>query len=285
LKIFLLILGLLLVGAGSLIAIGDYLWCKRTAALLDRLRQRSTTPRSTVFTEADLVGLPAPVVRYFRAVLHDGQPVIRHARLTQRGQFLVRPTPDGWRPFVATQHSATHPAGFVWDARIRVGPGLSIRVRDAFVDGTGSMFAALMGLWRVVSAEGTPEIAAGALHRYLAESVWFPTALLPSQGVAWTALDESSARATLTVSGTTVSLDFHFGAHSLVSRVYTSERARDVNGRAVPTPWQGRLSRYEEHSGMKIPIAAEVGWLLPEGLQPYWRGEITEIAFESWQGT
>jgi hypothetical protein len=280
LKIFLLILGLLVIGIGSLVAIGDHLWRKRTAGLLARLRRGSTTPRSTVFTEADLVGLPAPVVRYLRAVLRDGQPIVRHARLTQRGQFLVRPRPDGWRPFVATQHFATHPGGFVWDARIRVWPGLSIRVRDALVDGTGSVLGALMRLWRVVSAEGTPQIAAGALHRYLAESVWFPTALLPSQGVVWTAIDDSSARATLTVSATTVSLDFHFGADSLVSRVCTSERARDVNGRTVPTPWQARVSRYEEHGGMKIPMAAEVEWLLPEGPQPYWRGEIIEIAVE-----
>ena len=169
--IFLLILGLLVVGVGSLLAVGDYLWRKRTAALLGRLWQASTTPRSTVFTEADLIGLPAPVVRYFRAVLHDGQPVVRHGRLTQRGHFLVRPTPDGWRLFAATQHFATYPGGLVWDARIRVGPGLNIRVRDAFVYGTGSMLGALMGLSPVVSAEGTPEIAAGALHRYLAESV------------------------------------------------------------------------------------------------------------------
>jgi hypothetical protein len=280
-KIFLLIVGLLVIGVGSLIAIVGYLWRKRTGALLVRLRQGGTAPRASVFTAADLVGLPAPVVRYFRAVLRDGQPVVRYAHLTQRGHFLVRPTPDGWRPFVATQQFATHHGGFVWTARIRVGPGLSIRVCDGFVDGSGSMVGALMGLWRVVSAEGTPEIAAGALHRYLAESVWFPTALLPNQGVVWTALDDSSARATLTVAGTRVSLDFPFAADSLVSRVYTAERAREVNGRTVPTPWQVRISRYEEHGGMKIPMAAEVEWLLREGPQPYWRGEITEIAFES----
>ena len=79
-------------------------------------------------------------------------------------------------------------------------------------------------------------------------------------------------------------LDFHFDADSLVSRVYTPPRAREVDGCPVPTPWQACVSRYEEHSGMKVPMAAEVEWLLPEGPQIYWRGEITEIAFESWQG-
>jgi Family of unknown function (DUF6920) len=285
-KTTVIIFGLFLAGVGSLLAVSGYLWHIRTANIIDRLHRASTSPPSiTFFTVPDLAALPQPVVRYFCAVLHDAQPIVRHGRVTQRGEFLVRPTPDGWRPFVATQHFAAHPAGFVWDARIRMAPGLNIRVRDAFADGTGSMLARLMGLWRLVSVEGTPEIAAGALQRYLAESVWFPTALLPSQGVNWTELDDSSARATLTVGATTVSLDFYFGADGLVRRVFTSARARDVNGRAVPTPWQGHFVRYENHDGMKIPMAGEVEWLLPEGPQKYWRGEITGIAFEFWQAT
>ena len=279
-----IILGLFIAGFGILLAASGYLWHIRTANIIDRLHRASTSPpSSTFFTLANLAGLPPPVVRYFSSVLHDGQPLVRHVRVVQRGQFLVRPTPDGWRPFAATQFFATHPAGFVWDAHIRMVPGLSIRVRDAFADGTGSMLARLMGLWPLVSVEGTLEIAAAALQRYLAESVWFPTALLPSQGVNWAELDDSSARATLSVGATTVSLDFYFGADSLVRRVFTPARARDVRGRAVPTSWQGHFARYENHGGMKVPMAGEVEWLLPEGSQKYWRGEITGIAFDFWQ--
>jgi len=220
------------------------------------------------------------VVRYFRAVLREGQPIVLRVHVSQQGDFLVRPSGNGWRPFVATQHFATRPAGFVWDARIRVAPGLGIHVRDAFVEGTGSMLASFMGFGRMVSVEGTPEIAAGALHRYLAEAVLFPTALLPGQGVVWTPLDDSSARATLSAAATTVSLDFRFGADGLVRSVFTPARARDVDGRAVATPWQGRWSDYEGREGMRVPRAGEVEWLLPEGPQLYWRGRIIEIAYE-----
>jgi hypothetical protein len=279
LKILVLSLGLL-AGLGTLLAVGAYRWRARTANLLDRLRQRGMTARASTFTVAELRGLPPPVVRYLGTVLSDAQPVVRYARLTQRGQFLVRPTPTGWRPFVATEHFATHPGGFIWDARIHLGLGLSIWVRDAFIEGTGSMLGRLMGLWRVVAVQNTPEIAAAALLRYLAEAVWFPTTLLPSQGVVWSALDDASARATLTVAATTVSLDFHFGADGLVTRVFTAARARDVQGRAVPTPWQGRFSRYEVRRGLRIPMVGEVEWLLPEGPQLYWRGELTAVAYE-----
>jgi hypothetical protein len=260
------------------------MWSTRTAAEIARLDRLSTSTSTTTFDSAQLHGLPVPVARYFRTVLRDGQPLIWRARLTQRGQFLVGPTADGWRPFTATETFVTRPAGFVWDARIRMAFGLSVRVRDAFVGGSGSMRASLLGIWPLASAENTADVAAGALHRYLAEAVWLPTALLPSQGVTWSPIDERHARATITAGGTTVSLDFTFGADGLVQSVFTPARMRDVDGRAIPTPWQGRFARYEERGGMKIPIESEVEWLLPEGSQVYWRGEITDAYFEYGNG-
>jgi hypothetical protein len=105
-------------------------------------------------------------------------------------------------------------------------------------------------------------------------------ALLPGQGLVWTPLDDSSARATLSAGATNVFLDFRFGPDGLVQSVFTPARARNVAGRAVPTPWQGRWSAYEERGGIKVPMAGEVEWLLPEGPQIYWRGRMIHIEYE-----
>ncbi len=279
-RVVLLILTLVVVTVAGLLAIADSRWRAQSSAFVERLERGGVSQPHARFSPAELEGLPAPVVKYFRAVLREGQPFIRRVHLSQTGEFLVRPTPDGWRPFTATQHCAVQPAGFVWDAQIRIAPGLAIRVRDASIDGAGSMRASLLGLFTMFNVEGTPEIAAGALHRYLAEAVWFPTGLLPSQGVVWTPIDDSSSRATFTVGSTTVSLEFRFGADGLVRGVFTPERAREMKGRAVPTPWQGRWFEYGEHDGMRIPVRGEVEWILPEGPQVYWRGRVTEISYE-----
>jgi hypothetical protein len=278
--VMLLVLVLAAVCLGGVLALADYRWRMLSAAFVERLIHGVAAGPKAAFSAAELDGLPAPVARYFRAVLRDGQPLVRSGRLVQNGEFLVRPTADGWRPFSATQHFAVQPAGFVWDARIRMAPGVPVRVRDAFVDGTGSMNASVLALFTMLKVEGTPEITAGALHRYLAEAAWFPTALLPSQGVVWSPLDNSKARATLTAGNTTVWLDFLFGDDGLVRGVFTPERARDVDGHAVPTPWQGRWFEYEEHEGMRIPVRGEVEWVLPEGPQVYWRGRVTGISYE-----
>lgn len=273
-------LGLLILVATGLVAGAAYRWRTATAALAGRLGRPDAPAGATRFRSADLESLPAPVVRYFRAVLRDGQPLVRRARIRQQGQFLLKPETNGWAPFDASQDVATAPPGFVWDARIRMAPGVTVNVRDGFVDGTGHMVASLMGLLTLARVEGTPEIAAGALHRYLAEAAWLPTALLPSAGVVWTPLDATSARASLAAGATSVWLDVHFGGDGLIHRVFTPERAREVGGRAVPTPWQGRFGDYGEIEGMRVPLRGEVAWLLPDGPQAYWRGQIVGIEYE-----
>jgi len=237
-------------------------------------------PQPTRFDPAQLTGLPPPVARYLGLALQQGQPLVRVAHLRQRGTFLLRPAPDGWRPFEALSVATADPPGFLWDARIDVAPGVQALVRDGFADGVGSMSASLAGLVPLVDVGGTPAIATGALMRYLAEAAWYPTVLLPGQGVTWTALDSSSARATLVTASAAVTLDFHFGPDGLVSQVYAPNRPREVDGRWLPTPWRGRWLRYARHGGMLIPVAAEVEWILSDGPQPYWRGEIVEARFE-----
>ena len=261
-----------LVGA---IALGARVrWHAATRNLVERMGRPAASERSPA---AD--SLPPPVARYLRLALGDAPRAVSTARVRWQGEFLLR-EPDGWRPFRATQTFHASPPGFVWDARVQMLPGLTVFVRDGFIGGVGTMHGAVLGLVPVVDTEGTPEIAAGALQRYLGEAVWFPVALQPSHGVRWSALGPDAARATLSSGGTTVSLDVHFGPDGLVERLSTASRFRDVDGVMVPTPWEARVSGYAEHGGMRVPAAGEAAWQLPEGRRPYWRGRVVEVAYE-----
>jgi hypothetical protein len=275
----LIVLAVLAATAAGVLLVAEQRWREATEEAVARLQARPAGEGPATFVEAELASLPAPVGRYLRAVIRTGQPIPRRVRIDWVGDFLVRP-PDGWGAFTATQAVSTRPGGFVWDARMRMGPGMSVRVRDSFVHGQGSMRASVLGLFTVVAVEGTPGIATAALQRWLAEAAWYPTALLPSQGTEWTPLDETSARATVRVEGVTASIDYHFGADGLVERVYTAARGRDVNGVSVPTPWEGRLRAWGEREGVRVPLAGEVAWLLPEGRQAYWRGRLVAVSDE-----
>ena len=200
--------------------------------------------------------------------------------MRHEGMFNMSESGARWKPFTSEQWAVPHRPGFVWNGRVAVLPGLPARVHDAYVGGEGILHATLLGLVSVADERGSRALAAGELMRYLAEATWYPTALLPSQGVTWAAVDDRSAYGTLTDGGTSVTLLFTFDEQGLIDTVGAEARGRMVGGHTVPTRWLGRYWNYEERGGMRVPLDGEVAWLPPEGEQPYWRGHITGIDYE-----
>jgi hypothetical protein len=227
----------------------------------------------------ELVGLPAPVQAYFAKALSEGQPKVASVRVRHEGAFNMGETTDRWKPFTSYQRVITRPPSFEWNARIRLLPGFGVRVREAYVAGEGLLQAKLFGVFTVASARGGGDFARGELMRFFAEAAWYPTALLPSQGVRWEALDARSARATLAHGSISVTLRFSFGADALVDTVQAEARGRMVGKEIIATPWRGRFWNYAEREGMRVPLEGEVAWLLPEGEKPYWRGRITRLEY------
>jgi hypothetical protein len=211
---------------------------------------------------------------FFARSITPGQPLVRATTITQTGEFRMSEEPDSWRPFTATQSFTVQPPGFVWDARIAAFPLMPVFVRDSYINGQGGMFGSVLGLFTVVDAVPSAELDAGALQRYLGESIWFPTALLPASGVTWTPVDDRRAVATLVDDGTSVSLEFTFNEEGDVVQVFSSERLREVDGRYVPTPWVVECAEHGDLNGMRVPRYCEVSWLLPDGKFTYWKGRV-----------
>jgi hypothetical protein len=280
LKVFGLAIVVLAFVIALVILYGALRWQSDTRELHAKLEAARLPVAAEAYDPAQLEGLPAPVQRYFRAVLKAGQPMIEAASVEHTGTFNMSQTGEEWKPFTSTQRVIARRLGFVWDARIRMAPGMTALVHDAYVEGDGVLAAKLFGLLTVMELPSTPELAQGELMRYLAEATWYPTALLPGQGLVWEAIDDTHAGATLTDGTATVELVFEFDAQGLISSVRSDGRYRDVDGEPVATPWQGHFWDYEVRDGILVPLEGEVAWLLPEGPQPYWRGRIQRIEYE-----
>jgi uncharacterized protein DUF6920 len=275
--------GVLIVLVAGLLAAwlyGAYRWRTGTEVLRARLdaARLPVQPPAVDFRELD--GLPAPAQRYFRAVLTEGQPMVTGVRVRHTGTIDLGETAERWRPFTSDQKVVTRRPGFDWDARVAFLPGVPVRVHDAYVAGEGSLQAFLLGLVSLVDQRGTDELARGELMRFFAEAVWYPTALLPSQGVRWETVADRAARATLTDGARTLTLLFTFADDGLVDTVRADARGRTVGGTVVPTPWLGRFWSYQDRGGMRVPLDGEVAWVLPEGPRVYWRGHIADIVHE-----
>lgn len=224
--------------------------------------------------------LPYPVKRYFHLVLKPNSPIISQVHIVQKGGFRAKPEQKVWSRMEAQQEFSTSPRAFIWDARISIISGISVRVRDSYINGIGEMKGKLLSLIPVIDMKDRDELNTSALQRYLAEAVWFPTALLPSQGVRWDSLDRNRALATITESGVTVSLEFEFNEKGEITSVYSPARYREVVGEFIPTPWKGYFATYREIKGYQIPTAAEVGWLLNEQRYSYWKARLVDVSYK-----
>ncbi len=279
-----------LLGALALIAVlllgawlyGAHRWNSETQELRTRLDAARVPFRPQTVDFRELEGLPAPVRRYFRVVLEEGQPMVSGVRVRHEGTFnMGEGAENNWKTFTSEQVVVARRPGFDWNGRVAMMPGLPVRVHDAYVAGEGVLHASVLGFLTVVDMRGTDEVAKGELMRFFAEAAWYPTALLPSQGVRWEAVDDRSAHATLEEGDITLTMLFTFNEQGLIDTVRAEARGRAVGGEIVPTPWQGRFWNYEERGGMRVPLDGEVAWLPPEGEKPYWRGHITEIRYQS----
>ncbi|MCU0754078.1 MAG: hypothetical protein MUE46_03020 [Xanthomonadales bacterium] len=280
-KLLLFLLVLLLLGYASLRFRGRQHWQRERQWLMQRLHGSSAAliePGSPALV--DLTPLPAPVARWFARVLPEGVPKARFLQLTHRGLFNTRSNGERWAPFVSTQTVRLDRPGFLWDARIRMFPGLAVHVHDAYLDGEGILRAQLLGQFPLADLADREGLAEGELMRWIAEAAWYPWVLLPGPAVCWRAVDEHHADVTVSDGPLTLTLRFGFDAGGLLRSVQSESRGRSVSGQIVPTPWEGLWSDYRKVDGRLVPMAGEVAWRLPEGRKPYWRGTVTEMRLE-----
>ena len=111
----------LAVAAVGLAAYGSKRWADATQTLTRRLEaaridEKAQPAYPTHYDSRELEGLPAPVQRYFRAALKEGQPIIAAVTVGLAGTFNMSATAEQWKPFNSKQRVVTRRPGFLWDA-------------------------------------------------------------------------------------------------------------------------------------------------------------------------
>jgi hypothetical protein len=280
-------LAALVVLALGLRAVGAARWAEMIRTHTTQLESGRVDSRGRLLSPArfdvrELDGLPAPVQRYFRAVLTDGQPIIAAATIEMTGTMNMSATAEQWKPFTSHQRAVTRKPGFLWDAKVFMLPGLPAHVEDSFIAGQGRLIAKVLGLFTVADLQGAGEIARGEFMRYFAESPWYPTALLPSRGVRWDAVDDVSANATIVDGPITLTLLFRFNDAGLIASVRAEARGAGVgkDGVMAMLPWDCALSDYQSQGGMLIPMTGEAAWVRPEGRKVYFIGQVKKLGYE-----
>lgn len=276
----------LLIAALGVSAVGAARWAERVRIHTRTLEAGSAGAQDPPaaparYDASELAGLPVPVQRYFRTVLTPGQPIVSAVTLDMQGTMNLSADGQQWKPFTSRQRVVTRRPGFLWDARIELLPFVPVRVEDSYIAGQGTLLARVLGAFTVADSQGAGEIARGELMRYFAEAAWYPTALLPSQGVRWAPVDDTAADATLVDGPITLTLRVRFDDAGLIASVHAESRGAGVDAAGVMTmlPWDCALSNYQRQDGMLIPMTGEAAWVRPEGRTTYFVGHVRTVRY------
>ncbi len=235
---------------------------------VDALFETSRPVKNKTYDEAILEDLPDPVQRYFRFALQDGQPYLSYLRLKHSGTFKTGPDKE-WMEIHGEQYFTARPPAFVWKGKTRM-----FRARDSYVEDQGNLSVYLFGLIRIVNEKGE-KIDQAELLRWLGESVWMPTNLLPGDHLRWSPIDEHTAKLTFTHNGISVYYIIEFDREGRIVRMET-ERYMDEQ----LEKWEGMVSDYRPHNGMMVPVSIEGSWLLGDGKYTYARFHVEEFEYD-----
>ncbi|WP_066636427.1 DUF6544 family protein [Desulfolucanica intricata] len=225
----------------------------------------------------DLAGLPLCVQNWLKNSQIIGKERISTVRLKQKTMMRLKEG-QRWMPAEVEQYFKTEEPGFIWKAKVKAAPLVTFTGRDMYYEGSGHMLIKLLSLIPVADAKGK-EIDQGTLLRYLAESVWFPTAALSSY-ITWEEINANSAKATMSYGEVTASGIFTFNEKGEVVN-FSAKRYGDFDGKYILETWSVLMKDYKQFEGYKIPTKGEVIWKLKSGDFSWYRFEITEIEYNT----
>ncbi|MGY4386597.1 hypothetical protein ACVWYN_003652 [Pedobacter sp. UYP24] len=222
-----------------------------------------------LFSYEELSGLPVPVQRYFKHVLTNGQSYVSYVRLTHDGQFKSGLKKD-WANIVGEEYFTTEQPGFIWKGKTNL-----FTARDLYIAGRGRLVVSLFSLFKVADYKGE-KFNQGELLRWLGESVWFPTNLLPSENLKWSPIDSNSAMLSYKQKDLSISYTITFNNKDEIVQLATERYMAD----AGLEKWVIRCSNYQQRGGMLIPITAEVLWRLKAEDFTYAKFNIKKIEYD-----
>jgi len=222
------------------------------------------------FYYQQLTSLPEPVQKYFKLVLKDEQSYISYVGIKHDGQFKTG-LDKGWVNITGEQYFTTDKPGFIWK-----GVTSMFTARDMFIEDKGRLIVSLFSLYNIVDVKGE-QYNQGELLRWLAESVWFPTNLLPGERVQWFPVDAQTAKLTFNYNGLSLYFITSFNA---VGEIIQMETKRYMDEKRLET-WIIKAGNYKKLNGVIVPTTAEAMWRLEKGDFSYAKFNLKTIVYNN----
>ncbi|MBM7557680.1 DUF6920 family protein [Halanaerobacter jeridensis] len=242
------------------VIIGNLQFKNKIAREKELLMKSSQPEESPVIREEDLANLPSPVKKWLKSVGVVRQERIKAVTFSQRGKMKLKPDQKNWIDAEAKQYVRVDEPGYLWHVNLSMLPLIHTKGRDLFYQGKGSMEIRLGSLIPVVNVSDTPKLNESALHRFLLELMWYPTAALEDY-ITWEAIGQRSAKAVLSYAGMSVEATFYFEEDGKLTKI-EAMRYKESDADAERLPCVGEIKGYINVDGLKIPHLIDVTWVI-----------------------
>ncbi|WP_250631483.1 DUF6544 family protein [Rhodoflexus caldus] len=260
-----------------LAAFFTYNFHRETTRQVEQMIGRLAAREPMIVTDTLLTDLPSPVARWIRRSGMVGKPEIYRAQVAQAIRMQMKPEQKDWLSATAVQYYAVRQPAFIWETTVQMMPLVYFLGRDRFNGGKGQMQIQLWGAFAMVDSKDNEKINTGTMQRYLGEIVWLPSAAL-HPAIRWEAVDDNSARATMTYGETTGSGIFHFTPDGdLVS--FNAMRYMGSEENARQHEWIITAENWRTFNGIRVPSKVRATWKLPEEDWTWLQMEITDVRY------
>lgn len=216
--------------------------------------------KSGNYSAADFKGIPPSALAYLQKAMPPGGPRIARLMVKQHGRIKVAEDAS-WDDFTARQMITQNPPQMAWAAEAEYGPLMPMMTLIAYTNGSGSIRSYLWGLMDIFSSRGET-IKRYLMLRWLAEAVWHPDALLPSQKLGWEAAKPptpslEACRVVLQDGGLRVSGRFIFTSRGGAPMMFLADAASPAQ--VAGQRWYCRYSDWRRQGKLQMPFAMVQG--------------------------
>jgi len=279
-KTMFILLGTLMIVIGTLLVFFNISYSKTRTEFKSLVSEFASDglSKSELFTEADLSGMPSPVMRYFRYCGYIGTPVMNSVKISYRDVDFSFGKGKAPIKIDYTQYNfVMEPARAAYiDSSMY---GIPFEGLDTFYKGKGAMKGLIAKCFTVFHYSGKAMNEA-SLVNCLSECLLIPNAALQDY-VKWEEIDDLHAKAIMQYYGMTVRGIFEFNENGEMISFTTDDREATLpDGSSEKVPWSVICKNYREENGIRKPTVFQAIWHYDDGDFLYFNGSDVKMEFD-----
>ncbi len=229
-----------------------------------------------LLTESGLRPLPAPVQRYIRYTGAVGRPKVKNVRIVFEGQ--MREKGKDWFAFTSEQYNFfdEEPTRlFFMKARIKGLPTVGYhRYRGA----SAGMLIKLFSLFPVVDRQEAEMFRTETVTLFNDLCLFAPAALTDER-IQWEAMDDTSAKATFTNKGVSISAVLYFNEKGELVDFVSDDRSALTPAGMEKLRFSTPAGEYQAYGSHRLTSYGEGVWHYPDGKFAYGKFYVKEVEY------